>query len=276
MSISILSPRRILAGLAVAATALLVSACVFAPGRFTARLDIQRDHTFTFRYTGELIMIPLKDEEEKASKPFEPKACEDEDTLEERACTDAEIEEQLEEWREDKAQNAQLARSLLGGMDPGDPAAGRELARKLSRRLGWNKVEYLGKGVFDVDYAITGHLDQDFVFPAFEDYPMANAFIQILPRKDGSVRINAPAFGPQQGSGMPAAAFMPGLPASSSDNSNAPNEFAEGTFSIHTNGEILANNTDEGPTSDAQRQVLNWIVNSRTPAAPTALIQLAP
>ena len=48
----------------------------------------------------------------------------------------------------------------------------------------------------------------------------------------------------------------------------------EGTFRIVTDGRILANNTDEGPSSGRGGQVLEWKVNPRTQAAPMALIQL--
>ena len=48
----------------------------------------------------------------------------------------------------------------------------------------------------------------------------------------------------------------------------------EGTFRIVTDGRILANNTDEGPSEGAGGQVLEWKVNKRTQSAPMALIQL--
>jgi hypothetical protein len=48
----------------------------------------------------------------------------------------------------------------------------------------------------------------------------------------------------------------------------------DGTFRIVTDGRILANNTDEGPTQGPGGQILEWRVNARTEAAPMALIQL--
>ena len=49
----------------------------------------------------------------------------------------------------------------------------------------------------------------------------------------------------------------------------------DGTFAIVTNGEILANNTDDGPlaAADGTRR-LAWKVTPRTSAPPTALIKL--
>ena len=49
----------------------------------------------------------------------------------------------------------------------------------------------------------------------------------------------------------------------------------EGTFRIVTDGEILANNTDEGPQASAGGQVLEWTINKRTQAAPMALVRIA-
>jgi len=49
----------------------------------------------------------------------------------------------------------------------------------------------------------------------------------------------------------------------------------DGTFSITTDGAIIANNTDEGPKPDPLGQRLDWAVNIRAAAAPTALVRLA-
>ena len=45
-----------------------------------------------------------------------------------------------------------------------------------------------------------------------------------------------------------------------------------GTFTIVTEGRILANNTDEGPVDTARGQALVWEIDQRTEQAPTALI----
>jgi hypothetical protein len=60
----------------------------------------------------------------------------------------------------------------------------------------------------------------------------------------------------------------------------SPTDLADGTFTVLTSGEILANNTDEGPQAapgaTPGSKALSWKVNPRTPAAPTALVRLAP
>lgn len=54
----------------------------------------------------------------------------------------------------------------------------------------------------------------------------------------------------------------------------------DGVLTIVTDGEILANNTDEGPTAVpngmANARALVWKVNARTREAPTALIRITP
>ena len=62
--------------------------------------------------------------------------------------------------------------------------------------------------------------------------------------------------------------------ATAPDATTLPIPDMEGTFRVVTEGQILANNTDEGPRSSPDGQVLEWKVNQRTETAPMALIQL--
>lgn len=267
--------RRLLGGLAVAALALLAAACIFAPGKFISTLDLRKDRTFTFRYAGEIVMVPLQ---MSKPKPFEAEACHNDD-YEERPCTEDELAQQKADWdkssEEKKKSEAETTRLLLGGLDPSDPKAGEQIAEKLRRQVGWNKAVYLGNGKFDVDFATTGRLDHDFAFPTIEGFAMSNAFVQISLRRDGSVRIDAPSFGPQSGAaGM--GAMMGDLASGKSKEAMPGPSEADGTFTLTTDGEILANNTDEGPKAAPRGKALFWKVDPRTPAAPTALVRLAP
>lgn len=269
--------RRLAAGLAAVTLSLLLAACIFAPGKFTSQLDLRKDHSFAFRYTGEILMVPMmKSDKEEA---FSPEACHDEETYEDRACTSEEIANQKAEWEkqreEKKKSDAQAAQMFLGGMDPSNPESGKELAAKLRRQAGWNKVEYIGNGKFDVDFALSGKLDHDFVFPTMEGFAMSNAFVQVSLRQDGSVRVDAPGFGPPSG-GAAMAGMMSGMAKSEGADENGPTAMADGTFTITTDAQILANNTDEGPKPAPGGQALTWPVNPRTKAAPTALLKMAP
>lgn len=269
--------RRIVVGLSAAAFSMLLAACIFAPGTFTSRLDVHKDRSFSFHYSGEILMVPMmKSAREEA---FTAEACHDEESYEERACTQDELANQQAEWEkqreERKKSDAQAAQLFLGGMDPGNPQTGHELAAKLRRQAGWNKVEYLGDGKFAVDFALSGKLDHDFVFPAMEGFPMSNAFVQVFLRQDGSVRIEAPGFGPPN-AGATMAGMMSDIAKTPEAPDNGPTALADGTFTIVSDGAILANNTDEGPRPGPGGQVLTWPVNPRTKAAPMALLKMAP
>jgi hypothetical protein len=267
----------------VALLGIALGACLLAPGRFTSDLDIRRDGRFTFTYAGEIHMLALSKLAQmgKADGSFAPKPCYDDDGSEERPCTAEETAQQRKDWeaeQERAAQNrkreAESMKAMFGGIDFSDPRAAEELAERLRRQAGWRKVEYKGDGLFDVDFAISGRLDHDFIFPTIERFPMANSFVLIAVRQDGTVRIDATGFGPAS-SGEPyrGMARLGAMSDDQVDTEGLPR--IDGTFTIRTDGTILANNTDEGPKSDTAGQKLAWKVNLRTPAAPMALIRLA-
>jgi len=276
--------RRGMAGLIVMAGALALSACLLTPGRFTSALDIRKDGRFSFSYSGEIRMLALSKlaEKDAATKAeFVETPCHDDD-LKDRACTADELGEQKRAWAEEqkssaerKAREAEQMKAFLGGIDPSSPQAAEELAARLRRQAGWKSVAYKGDGLFVVDFGLTGRLDHDFTFPTIERFPMANAFVQLSRRADGTVRIDAPGYAASSGAGNPFAAMMSGLggEAGAKDAPAGPLPF-EGTFTITTDAAILANNTDEGPQPDPSGQRLAWTVNARSPAAPTALVRL--
>ena len=124
-------------------------------------------------------------------------------------------------------------------------------------------------------------IDHDFAFPTIERFPMANPFVMVNRRADGSVRVDAPGFGPaSNGGGMNGLAQLAAMGAMSDkagEGGDAPKlPVLEGTFTLTTDGQILANNTDEGPVTDTTGSRLEWKVTPRTAAAPTALIKLVP
>jgi hypothetical protein len=261
-----------------------LSACLLAPGRFTSDLDIRKDGRFTFTFAGEIHMLALSKLAQmgKADENFKAKPCYGDGDGEERPCTTEEIAQQQKDWDAEQKQAAQTRKreaesmkAMFGGIDFSDPRAAEELAARLRRQSGWRKVEYKGDGLFDVDFAISGRLDHDFIFPTIERFPMANSFVLIAVRQDGTVRVDATGFGPAA-SGEPYRGLVQ-LGAMSDDKADTEGlPRIDGTFTIRTDGAILANNTDEGPKLDATGQKLAWKVNLRTPAAPMALIRLTP
>jgi hypothetical protein len=272
------------AGFALALLALLLSACLLAPGRFTSTLDLRRDGSFTFAYRGEIHMLALSKlagELGAEDGKFTPEKCFKPGSADERPCTAKEIAAQKQSWDADRArsadkrrQDAEGMKAMLGGIDPSSPRAAEELAQRLRRQAGWKRVDYKGDGLFDVDFAISGRLDHDFVFPTIERFSAATAFVQLARRADGTVRVDAPGFAPAT-SGDPFRGFMQGIGGlTPGAESRLPLPVLDGRFTLRTDGTILANNTDEGPQPDAAGHRLEWVVNPRTPSAPTALLRL--
>jgi predicted nucleic acid-binding Zn ribbon protein len=291
--------RRFAATGVVAAMSLLLSACLVSPGKFESRLDIRKDGRFSYGYTGEIHMLGLSKLSEmgrksKGAETFEPQPCYKEDgEFEERPCTKEELANQKTDWEgmqqrsaSKEKEDAEFAKMMLGGIDPASPKAAEELADRLRRQAGWKSVVYKGDGLFVVDFQISGKLDHDFGFPTIEKMPMANTFLALNRRADGSIRMDAPAFGPANGGGMGSFAQLAAMGAAmdkakegkdgegSGDDGTPKFPVAEGRLVLTTDAQILANNTDEGPRADPAGQRLEWAVNPRNTAPPTALVKL--
>lgn len=207
--------------------------------------------------------------------------------LKERDCTEDELAEQREEYEQQQArkrkqaeQQAQVMDLFFGGLDPSDPASADELVKRLKRQRGWKNVEHLGDGKFNVEFELSGSMSHDFVFPTFERFPMNNFLLTAAVREPNTVRIDAPGFAVQGGEG-PMGGMMSGMigmmqifgDEEDQDMAQAVPEL-DGTFAIITDGRILANNTDEGPSEVDGKQRIEWVVTPRTRTAPMALIGL--
>lgn len=288
-------PRWPAAVALAACSALLLTGCLLTPGKFSSTLDIRTGGAFTYRYDGEIHLLALSKlaqmGRDEAAAEFAAEPCYDDD-LAERECTDAEIADQKRAWDEGAAarkqkeeQEAASVRAMLGGIDPADPAAAEELAARLRRQVGWTRVDNKGDGLFEVSFSLTGRIDHDFLFPSIEGFPMSNFFVLVSRRQGGTVRVTAPGFAPQS-SGNPFEAMMGpmmaggGTPPDNAEDGKSADAKAprmpvmDGTFTITTDGEVLANNTDEGPSTGAAGKTLMWPVNVRTRQPPTALIRI--
>lgn len=284
-----LKPIRSVAAAMLASMSLLLTGCLVSPGKFESQLVLKSEGTFSFAYEGEIFFLGLSKLAQMgaASEEFEAATCYD-DNYDEVECTEAELDEQRSAWeanaqaRAEKAQKeaAQMAQ-LMGGIDPTDPEATEELRQLLLRHRGWNRVEHKGDGLFDVSYAVEGELSHDFMYPVIEGFPSANLFVQVILRDNDAVRVNAPGFSAENDNN-PMGAMMGGM-AGLANLGNGGGEGPElpdlpvldGTFRIITDGEILANNTDEGAQPAANGwKTLDWKIDQRTASAPTALIRL--
>jgi len=274
----------------LAALSLMLTGCLVTPGKFDSTLTLGQDNSFSFSYDGELFFIALVPGAlgNYEDGNFTSTECFDVETYEERDCTAEELAGQKTDWDANQAQNkqkdaeqAQKMAAIMGGIDPNDPEAGNKMATMLERQRGWNSVRYVGDGLFNVEYAISGKLSHDLTFPVMEGVPVPSPFIQAIVRDDNIIRVNAPGFAKQEGGGLMTGMIMGGFAQGMSDamaeekpEGQAGIPEIRGTFRVITNGQILANNTDEGPAASGDYQTLTWDITSSTSSVPTALVKL--
>ena len=280
--------RAAAAGLAVLLS-LAVAACFVMPGKFAATLDLRKDGTFTYTYKGEMLVIGLSKLAQiimaaEKPKPFEAAPCYKDDGETERPCTKSELATQNEDWDADqkakaakKAAELETFKQMFGGIDPNDPKAAEEIAARMRGQHGWRSVVYKGNGTYEVDIAISGRMDHDFTFPTIERMPGVTAFLVANRRANGEVRIDSPimqaaSLGMPMGNAVQTAAQsrMPKGP----DGELPQFPMANGTFTLTTDGVILANNTEKGAKAVPTGKQLDWDVSGHNPIAPYALIGL--
>lgn len=299
-----LNLRRIAAaGLTIVLCAAL-AACFFLPGKFAETLDVRKDGRFSYSYKGEIVVLGLTKLMGMASsagksimEEFTPEPCYSKKTGRKRPCTTAELDKQKTDW--DAGAEARVAATkqrdsqmieMMGGLDPNDPKSGEELAVRLRKQAGWKTVVYKGDGVYEVDFQVSGQLAYDFSFPTIEKLPAVLPFLAINVRGDRSVRISSPLMDQANGAGANAmrlgalgAIATADRPAKEADGDEAPVAgkttppfpIMDGTFTLTTDAEVLANNTEDGPQSDGTGKRLVWKLNVRNATPPTALLQLA-
>ncbi len=273
------------------AMSLALTGCFLLPGKFNSTLDLRDDGSFTFAYDGQMVLLPLTKEIgdgtlEADGSGIDEAQCYTSDG-ERRECTAEELVAQSErnaratagQSRADGRQAEQLGR-MLSGIDPADPEAGNKIAVMLERQRAWDRVIYRGDGLFDVRYRIASRITHDFSFPTIEEMTFASPFVRMFRRDGGAIRIDAPGFAMHTaGSGAMRSGMLMMLGQSVEGDGDAATGRAtammEGTFAITTDGEIRANNTDEGAGTSGGDRVLRWSVDNTTTDAPTALIQIA-
>jgi hypothetical protein len=276
----------------VAAAALLLTGCLWGPGKFNSDLTLRKDGSFVLNYRGEVI-LQTPTEADKA-EPWNAQSMarchasgkvevfpdiqggtgeDEEDAV--RACTAAELAKakaQYERGATERAaakqkENEEMAKAF--GIPGMDEASNRAFAAKLMKYEGWRSVTYRGKGVFDVDYHFEGRATQDYVFPMMPDSDMLIPFVAIRRRSDGTVLVAAPAMTGKTGPigarvGAAAADAMKGGPVSR----------AEGRLTVITDGEILTNNSEDGTAAHPLGRQVHWDVGPGSTKIPETLIRL--
>lgn len=277
--------------------ALVLTGCLWGPGKFASDLTLRKDGSFVLDYRGEIVLVTPPDES-AAAEPWKDSMgrCYEDgrtetltsigqvvDINEEpppgkegvRRCTPAELAELRARYDRQAAERAASKRreneqmAKLFGLPGFDDESGRAFAAKLAKYDGWRSVTYRGKGVFDVDYHLEGRATQDFLFPALPDNDLIIPFVAIRRRADGSVLVTAPAMtggsGPLASRAGQAASAGPGGP---------PPSRAQGRFTIITDGEILTNNSEDGASPHPLGRQLHWDVSTNSTKIPEALVRL--
>lgn len=275
----------------VAAAPLLLTGCLWGPGKFTSDLTLKKDGSFVLDYKGEIVLQTPPDAEAKVDpwstdkarcrksgrvelEPFlsdlEPG---EEDSV--RPCTATELAEAKKDYDAASAVRAKTKReeaenmAKLFGLPGFDDESARAFATKLSKYAGYRSVQYRGKGVYEVDYHFEGKATQDFIFPALPDNDLIIPFIAIRRRADGSVFVNAPAF---TGGAGPIGARAGA--AAASQMKDGPVSRAQGRFTIITDGEIATNNSEDGTAVHALGRQVHWDVGVSSAKIPEALVRL--
>lgn len=195
--------------------------------------------------------------------------CTPEETAEQRA----ELRQSFMESRESEQRQAAAMMRVLGGIDIEDDETMRAYAARLARQTGWNSVVYRGNRVFEVDYRITGSVNQGFVFPVLDGFEISQPMVVIAPRADGTVRVQAPGFA-NDNSGI-FAMMIGGMADPGNDPDSLPLSRARGRFTLRTDGDVRTNNTENGPSQDAGMSVLSWPLDGIARPKPEALIRLS-
>jgi hypothetical protein len=275
-----------LKAIAALALSLFLSGCFLTPGAFDSSLDLRRSGEFAFAYKGEVVFaVPDelmrsgmgKRETWSADQAYCAANAEPGKIAGSRPCSSAEIAEQKKVWEAEQVASAKREAeeskkfAAMFGYTPGDDEANRRLATQIAKIDGFRSVAYRGGGVFDVDYAKSGRLDHDFVFPTLLQANVMFPFVLMRMQNDGAVRVASPAFVGNGALGSLARFKEAGMLGSKDA---MPPSRTKGRFVVTTDGDILTNNTEDGSATSARGKVLTWIVDQRSVAAPEALIKL--
>ena len=142
------------------AAPLLLTGCLWGPGKFNSDLTLRKDGSFILNYRGEMVLQLPPDANVEAWTDAKAKCT---DSGKDRPCTKAEIADQKAAYDKKRKEGEGMAK--LFGLPGLDEESNRAFAAKLMKFAGWRSVAYRGKGVYDVDYHFEGRATQDFLFP---------------------------------------------------------------------------------------------------------------
>ena len=231
---------------------LALAACLFVPGKFVSVMTIHADRSFTYSYKGEVLAVDVAGMMGKAMGGF------------------ADAFANTSGNSSDGVDNAVPLGNDSAAGTVEDSAAEkaekdkkyREIAAQLSKEAGYSLVEYRGDGKFYVEYAISGVLTHNFVFPYNQDTGLIFPFVAAELRGKDQVRVKAPGFAKQQeGDGS--------MPASDETSASL-----DGTFTLITDAEIVSQNQEDGAKPVAAGKSVTWRVTPTSEDAPMAVLRV--
>ena len=225
---------------------LVLVGCAFSPGKFTSSLTLLADRSFTFSYQGEVIAVDFASE---MAKGMGDAFKDDDKDKKEGTSTTALL--RAAAWQDKDAENEAKKEAKF-----------KAIGDALTKEAGYRSVTYKGKGVFQIDYQISGKLTHNFLWPYNIDAEVIFPFVVVEMRGRDQVRVKAPAFGdndsPAKGKG---------------DDSKAK---LDGTFTLITDGELVSQNNEDGATSANGRKSVTWKATPLSKDAPMAVVKVAP
>lgn len=239
---------------------LLLFGCVLTPGKFVSTMSINADRSFSFTYKGEVIAVdPSKDFGKGLGKSTSTEETEAGDVPSDSSSADAKSSLNDDE-------KADVGASDVSAKASEDSEAKNvAIAAALSKEYGYRSVRYLGKGKFEIDYAVAGMLTHNFVFPFNVDAEAVFPFVVIELRQGNLIRVKAPGFANDSGKSDKAVGGMGSTSASP----------LNGVFTLDTNAEIVSQNNEDGAAKLGSRKSISWKATPLTKDAPTAVLRLA-
>ncbi|ALR18957.1 MULTISPECIES: hypothetical protein [Sphingobium] len=237
---------------------LLLSACLVTPGKFDSTLDIRADRSFTFTYKGEIIASDM-------GKDLPgPDGLGDEPTDDAAPTTQDSVYHMAGIWR---IKDETAEQSFANRKNPGDDAKMQAIAEALTKEKGFRAARYMGDHKFEIDYAISGRLDHAFLFPFNTDAQIVLPFVAVELRGADRLRVKAPGFSTSYDKSQ-----GPSMGGSDDDAAKA----LDGTFTLTTDAEIVAQNQEDGAQDTPQGKRIVWKVTPMTSDAPSATLRVKP
>jgi hypothetical protein len=292
------------------AAPLLLTSCLWGPGKFNSDLTLRKDGSFTLDYRGEIVLQLPKDEfslpEWKDSQaicfdrklnfsagqesaplrivPSTPSSPLNSSAVQSgpppvivmpksRTCTPAEIAQQKSDYEKNRATMAAKRRADAEKMAKmfGLPGVDDESSKAFAAKL----MKFAGWQ--SVTYRGNGVFDVDYHFVGrvtqdflFPALPDNNFIVPFV-----AIRRRADGSVLVDAPGFTGGAGPFGAGAATAEGMNGgPVSRAEGRFTVVTDGEFLTNNSEDGPAPNATGRAVHWDVSASSNKVPETLIRL--